>query len=164
MDNKNIIQQGTQAKYALTISREGFNEATDQFAVRLSWGMMGRSMTVTKDEMQPIKDGRWMLTFKTDGMVGAVTAATMLSVPDTDLPGGTMQEVDRQHIGFVVTSPCPRLMMCPKCCDQTEHGVRFERITEPGMAAKYLYLRDARGRRLVTADNQYLLVLAERAE
>lgn len=160
METKNIIQQGTCAKYAIAIEREGFDAATDDFAVRLSWGMMGRSMTITKRQMHPIKDGRWLLTFDTDGMVGAVTAATLLHVPDTDGEDGTLAEVDRQYIAFVVTTPCPRLMTCPKC-GEAVNGIIFERISEPGMAEKYRYLRDAKGRRLITADNQYLLVLAE---
>lgn len=160
METKNIIQQGTVAKYAIQIDREGFSEATDDFAVRLSWGMRGRSMTISKEQMQPVKDGRWLFTFDTTGMIGRITAATMLQVPDTDMAGGSMQEVDRQVIALVTESPCPRYMTCPRC-DTPEHGITFERILEPGMAEKYRYLCDAKGRRLLTADNEYILVLAE---
>lgn len=162
METKNIIQQGTTAKYAVSIRRESFDSDTDDFAVRLAWGLMGKSMTITKADMTPVKDGRWLLDFKTDDMVGAVTAATMISVSDPDIEGGTMQEVDRQVIAFVVTTPNPRLLMCPG--DDGEHCVTFERVTEPDLGEKYQYLRDVKGRRLVTADNHYLLVLTEREE
>lgn len=157
MEAKNIIQQGTTAKYAVSISREGFDSDTDDFAVRLSWGLMGKSVTIAKSDMTPVKDGRWLLDFTTDQMVGAVTAATMISVSDPDIKGGTMQEADRQVIAFVVTTPNPRLLMCPD--GEDGHCVTFERITEPDLSEEYQYLRDSKGRRLVTADNQYLLVL-----
>ncbi len=160
METKDILQQGTIAKYALQIDRDGFSEVTDDFAVRLSWGMQGQSVTITKADMQPIKDGRWLLTFDTTPMLGPVTAATMLQVPDTDMEGGTMQEVDRQYIAVVTASPCPRYMTCPKC-DPPAHGVTFERILDPGIVERYRYLCDSKGRRLTTADNQYLLVMNE---
>ena len=134
MNTKNIIQRGTEPKYLIEIDREGFDMSTDDFAVRLSYGMQGGSITITKSDMRQGIDGKWLMCFSTDDMVGAVTASCMIQVPDNDIPGGTMAEVDRQILCFVASTPNPHLIMYDE--DTKDHIVHYTRTTEPNVLTK----------------------------
>lgn len=157
MNVNDIIQQGTMAKYAVSISYDGFDADTDDFAVTLLWGMRGSKLTISKSDMRDIKDGRWLMAFDTTEMTGPVTAIMMAQIPDSDISGDLLQEVDRQVISFVVSTPNPRLLTCP--AESTEQAVTYERITEPGVADNYRYLRDSNQNRIRTANGDFILVV-----
>ena len=50
MDCKNILQQGDEGKFKITITRQGFLMSRDNFQVKLSWGMLDQSMTIHKNK------------------------------------------------------------------------------------------------------------------
>ena len=163
----NIIQQGEDAKYRIKISMPGiFIQNTDYFEVKLSWGMFGHSMTITKDEMIFGDDENWYFVFNTDGMVGRVTAECTMRVPDNDFAGGFRDEVDKQYLCFVCTNPLPKFLCAPKgsCEDDT---VVYTRTEDSDVASNYAFLIDAKERYLVVPaadaegedDFEYLMVL-----
>ena len=80
------------------------------------------------------------MQFSTKGMIGKITARTVYYIHDVDIdPDSEREEVDEQVIAFVVTTPCPTFINCPKCSDET-HDIRFERTEEPDIAALYMRL------------------------
>ena len=140
MDEKNIIQQGETVKYIITSRNPNFDIEEDDFTVELFYGMMGKKLTIQKSEMTYGTGGEYIMQFSTKGMIGKVTARTTFIVKDADInPNGEREEVDEQTIAFVVTTPCPMFLNCPKCSSEG-HDIRFERTEVPDIAATYLRL------------------------
>ena len=158
MDTKKIVQQGEEKKCQITIKRTGFVMNDDDFEVKLSWGLMGQSMNITKDQM--FSNGRdgWFFIFDTSPMIGPITAECTYYVPDGDYPDGLRTEVDRQYLCFVVSSPLPKCICCPALPVSTG-TVSYEFTDESDVAKSYIYLVDSEGRNLVTCDNEKLMVL-----
>lgn len=155
-----VIVQGEEAKYFIDIDQEGFDMAEDDFTVELRWGLLGQSMTLTKNEdMTADSSGKYFFEFSTKEMIGKVTAICRYYVPDVDDPDGVREKVDEQVIAFVVTVPCPRFLMCPNNCAGGEHNVTYERTDDSGIASKYQRLCTTLGQPLVTDDDLYLYVL-----
>lgn len=157
MDCKNIIMQGEEAKYAMRIDAQGFNMETDDFNVKLSWGMMGRSLVIEKSQMTFSIDGYYYFVFDTSEMTGRVVAKCTYGVPDIDCPDGIRTEVDEQLLCFVASTPLPRFACVP--APGCEHKVTYERSDQSDVASDYQYLSTVEGDRLITADTEYILVL-----
>lgn len=158
MDTKKIVQQGEEKKCKITITRTGFVMNDDDFKVKLMWGLMGQSMTITKDQMFSNDRDEWFFIFDTSPMIGPVTAECTYYVPDNDYPDGLRTEVNRQFLCFVVTSPLPKFICCP-ALPATTGTVSYEFTDESDVAELYAYLLDSQGRNLVTAENERLMVL-----
>ena len=158
MDTKKIVQQGEEKKVQITITRTGFVMNDDDFKVKLSWGLMGQSMTITKDQMFSNDSDEWFFVFDSSPMIGPITAECTYYVPDSDYPDGLRTEVNRQFLCFVVTSPLPKLICCPALPVSTG-TVSYEFTDESDVAQLYAYLLDSQGRNLVTAENERLMVL-----
>lgn len=158
MDCKNILQQGEEAKYGVSISRENFSMESDEFEIELSWGLQGESITIKKDEMVFGVDGYSYFVFDTSQMVGRVAVKCTYWVPDTDCPDGLRTEVDEQLLCFVATVPLPRFA-CVPAPSECEHNVTYQRSEASDVANKYEYLTTTDGDRLITVDTQYILVL-----
>lgn len=158
MDTKKIVQQGEEKKCKITITRTGFVMNDDDFKVKLMWGLMGQSMTITKDQMFSNDRDEWFFIFDTSPMIGPVTAECTYYVPDGDYPDGLRTEVNRQFLCFVVTSPLPKFICCP-ALPSTTGTVSYEFTDESDVAELYAYLLDSQGRNLVTAENERLMVL-----
>lgn len=172
-----IIQQGEKAKYIMTSQNPNFNMEEDDFYVELLYGMMGGKLTIQKSEMLYGTGGEFVMMFPTDGMIGKITARLVWQQHDTDSsPKNQRQNVDEQIIAFVVTTPCPHLLICPKCSSEG-HDVRYEHTEEPDVAAMYLRLcctetvtPESGGepyviyRPLVTRNDEYIYVLREQAD
>ena len=153
------------------------NLEEDDFYVELRYGMMGKKLVIPKSEFLYGTGGEFIMLFPTDGMVGKVTARFVWQCHDTDSsPNNQRQEVDEQIIAFVVTSPCPQLVICPKCSSEG-HDVRYERTDEPDIAAMYLRLcatevvtPESGGgpytiyRPLITRNDEYIYVLRDHIE
>ena len=153
------------------------NLEEDDFYVELRYGMMGKKLVIPKSEFLYGTGGEFIMLFPTDGMVGKVTARFVWQCHDTDSsPNNQRQEVDEQIIAFVVTSPCPQLVICPKCSSE-DHDVRYERTDEPDIAAMYLRLcatevvtPESGGepytiyRPLITRNDEYIYVLRDHIE
>ena len=158
MDTKKIVQQGEEKKVQITITRTGFVMNDDDFKVKLSWGLMGQSMTITKDQMFSNDSDEWFFVFDSSPMIGPITAECTYYVPDSDYPDGLRTEVNRQFLCFVVTSPLPKFICCPALPESTG-TVSYEFTDESDIAQLYAYLLDSQGRNLVTAENEYFMVL-----
>ena len=177
MSENDIIQQGEKVKYIVTSRNHNFNIEEDDFRVELIYGMMGKKLVIQKSDMLYGTDGEYIMQFSTSGMVGKVVARTVFYVHDTDIdPDGEREEVDEQVICFVVTTPCPVLLNCPKCSSEG-HDIHFERTEEPDIAAMYLRLcvteivtPESGGepypiyRPLITRNDEYIYVLRESAD
>ena len=177
MSENDIIQQGKKVKYIVTSRNPNFNIEDDDFRVELIYGMMGKKLVIQKSEMMYGTGGEYIMQFSTSGMVGKVVARTVYFVHDADInPDGEREEVDEQIICFVVTTPCPVLLNCPKCSSEG-HDIHFERTEEPDIAAMYLRLcvteivtPESGGepypiyRPLITRNDEYIYVLRESAD
>lgn len=177
MSENDIIQQGEKVKYIVTSRNPNFNIEDDDFRVELIYGMMGKKLVIQKSEMMYGTGGEYIMQFSTSGMVGKVVARTVFFVHDADInPDGEREEVDEQVICFVVSTPCPVLLNCPKCSSEG-HDIHFERTEEPDIAAMYLRLcvtetvtPESGGepypiyRPLITRNDEYIYVLRESAD
>ena len=174
MTEKDIIQEGKKVKYIITSRNPNFNIEENDFYVELLYGHMGKKLTIQKSEMLYGTGGEYLMQFSTKGMLGKVTARTVYFVNDADIdPNGEREEVDEQVIAFVVTTPCPMFLNCPKC-SYDDHSIRFERTEEPDIMAMYLRLcvteiitPESGGepypiyRPLITRNDEYIYVLRE---
>ena len=139
MNEVNIVQQGEKVKYIVTSQNHNFDMELDDFYVEILYGMMGKKLVIPKSKFLYVTDGEFVMQFSTEGMIGKVTARMVWQCHDTDSdPNNQRQEVDEQIIAFVVTTPCPQLLICPKCTGS--HDVKYVRTEESDIAAMYLRL------------------------
>ena len=142
MDAKFIIQEGDVAKYQMLIEHEDFDMMQDEFEVTLSWGCLGKSVTVKKSDMPCDEDGHWFLLFDSSDAIGKVLATCRYWVPDSDMSDGVREEVDRQYIGFVTSSPCPQFACECECPSQEEKPhVTYTRVWRSDVNTLYLNMR-----------------------
>ena len=176
MAELNIFQRGDKAKFIITSQNVNLNMETCDFYVELIYGMRADKIVIQKSEMLYGTDGEYVMIFSTEKMIGKIKARFVWYCIDTDVdPDNRRQEVDEQVIGFVVDTPCPQFISCPKC-SSVGHDVRYELTDEPDIAAKYLRLcvtetvTPEHGdpypiyRPLVTRNDEYLYVLRESAD
>lgn len=160
MTDNDIIVQGTEAKYFVDIEYEGFSMADNDFNIELFYGMHNDSIKLTKQDMTADTSGKYFFMFNTSKMTGKVTAVCTYYVPDTDDPDDSVRAITNEQIlCFVASTPCPKLLCCPKC-DPDEH-VTYERTDESGIASMYQRLCTAQGQPIVTDDDLYLYVLTD---
>ena len=171
-----IIQQGERVKYIVTSQNSSFNMEEDDFYVEILYGMMGKKLIIEKKDFLYGTGGEFVMLFDTTGMIGKITARMVWQQHDTDSsPNNKRQEVDEQIIAFVVTTPCPQLLICPKCSSEG-HDVRYEITEEPDVAAMYLRMVATEivipdhgepytiYRPIITRNDEYMYVLRESAE
>lgn len=171
-----IIQQGTKVKYIVTSVNQTLDMEACDYYVEILYGMMGKKVVIPKSEFLYGTGGEFVMQFDTTGMVGKVTARMVWQQHDTDSdPNNERQHVDEQIIGFVVSTPNPQLLVCPKV-DGDGHDVRYELTDEPDIAAMYLRLVATETvipehgepytiyRPLITRNDEYIYVLREKAD
>lgn len=165
MDERNIIIQGERAKYIVTSTNPNFDMETGDFYVEIIYGMMGKKITIQKNEFLYAPGGEWVMSFDTSDMVGPIKARMVQVLNDTDIePSHVRPEVDLQIIGFVVTTPCPQFLKCP--CNSGTHVVKYVRTLEPDIAPMYMRLcvteyypsGEPYYRPLITRHDEYLYV------
>lgn len=156
MDKTRIVQQGEVVKFKVQIA--DFDMEANDFKVELIYGYRRTIVTIEKAQMLE-NSGEYYITFDTEAMAGRVTARCAWYVPDTDIDGGVREKTDEQYLCFVVTTPCPQFLTCPACED--EHLVTYTRTEQSDIADKYQRLADKYDRPLVTADDEYIMVLKE---
>lgn len=163
MDCKNIIKQGEEAKYAVVIQYQGFDQDTDDFKVELSWGLQGQTLTIERNQMiSTIGSGHYFV-FDTSDMVGRVRVKCTWYVPDIDCPDGMRTVTDEQLLCFVAAVPLPQFA-CVPAPSECEHYVTYERTEESDIASGYQYLVSSQNDRFITNDSEYILVLAPAPE
>lgn len=131
MDNK-IIQQGTIAKWRVSINRADFDMETDDFSVTLSCGIYPhKEVVIDKSDMEVDGDA-YMLTFDSLSVLGQINATCTFNVAAND--GSTRKIVDRQVIGFVTSSTCPKFQ---GCCTCESSDVTYEPVAAEGHTILY---------------------------
>lgn len=156
MDQNNIIMQGERAKYFIRSDKWNFNFFENSFYLELIYGMQGEKITLHKSDFLYINE-RWIFSFPTDDIVGAVKARLVMEIFDPDCPDDVRQEVDEQYIAFVITNPCPQFFKCP--CTGGDHDIVYERTEQSDIGELYARLTDRNGKPLRTSDGGYLFVL-----
>lgn len=137
MNDRNIIQQGTEAEFQIEVLRTDFDWDTDDISVILGWGCNGESMTIGKEAMTYDDEGRYYFSFDTTGMLGWVSAECRYGTVDPDeATDGIRQRVDRQLLCFVSTSAHTNLGKCRKKVCGEKHYVRYTCMT--GEAILYM--------------------------
>lgn len=130
--DKNIIQQGTIAKWRVSINRADFDMATDDFSVTLSCGIYPhKEVVIDKSDMEVDGDA-YMLTFDSLSVLGPINATCTFNVTAND--GSTRKIVDRQIIGFVVNHACPQFQ---GCCSCESSDVTYEPVAAEGHTILY---------------------------
>ena len=157
MDKTRILQQGEEAKFQIAIKE--FDMEANDFQVTLIYGYRRTTQLITKGQMVHAADGKWYFTFDTDGMVGRVSIECLWQVPDTDYQDGYRQETDEQYLCFVASTPCPQFVACPACTD--DHPVTYTRTEQSSIADEYTYLGCADYDRIITCDDEIILVKKE---
>lgn len=156
MDQNSIIMQGERAKYFIRSDKWNFNFFENSFYLELIYGMQGEKITLQKSDFLYINE-RWIFSFPTDDIVGAVKARLVMEIFDPDCPDDVRQEVDEQYIAFVITAPCPQFFKCP--CTGGDHDIVYERTEQSDIGERYARLTDRNGKPLRTSDGGYLFVL-----
>lgn len=158
MDKTRILQQGEEAKFQIAI--KDFDMEANDFKVELVYGYRRTTVEIDKSQMVHSADGKYFFTFDTDGMVGRVTAVCTWHVPDTDYQDGYRQETDEQYLCFVASVPCPQFISCPQC-GANDHPVTYTRTEQSSIADEYTYLACADYDRIITCDDEIILVKKE---
>jgi len=147
MDAKYIIKRGDTAKYKVTIHHADFDQARDEYAVVLYYGMMGGRMEIPKKDMPVDEDGNIYMLFNSTDMVGWIKAECHYYVPDSDLQSGVREEVDIQYIGFSTSEPNPKLYceMPEQILEDGIEHVKYERVWRSDVNTLYLQARTSEG-------------------
>lgn len=158
MDKTRILQQGEEAKFQIAI--KDFDMESNDFQVKLIYGYRRTTQLITKGQMVHAADGKWYFTFDTDGMVGRVTVECTWQVADTDFTDGYREERNEQYLCFIASTPCPQFISCP-ACSTSDLPVTYTRTEQSSIADLYAYLGCADYDRILTCDDEVILVLKE---
>lgn len=96
-----VIQRGDEARIPITIECEGYTQATDDFYIILSWGLLGEKRTFQKSDML-LEGGQYYLSFDTEDMLGTIVSECHFFIPVAG--SDPREEVDRQPICVIRTS------------------------------------------------------------
>lgn len=91
---------GTGLKFAITITAEGFDQATDDWSVKFICGR--KSLEFDKQDMAISEDGAYIANVDTSLLgAGTLSVITYAHVPDEDWEQGYRVEVDKQDILYI---------------------------------------------------------------
>jgi hypothetical protein len=94
MDKKWLVNRGDIAKFQIGITHADFDQQADDFKVVLSWGMVKQTMTIDHKDIIHDEDGNFFIVFDSSDMLGLVKAACCYYIPDSDVEGGTREEIN----------------------------------------------------------------------
>ena len=123
MTERDIFVAGEEAKYFIDINQEGFSMTDDDFEVELLYGMSGKSLKLTKQDMTADTSGKYFFSVPTAGMVGKVTARFVWQAIDTDIDPDNRRPVDYglrarlpggRHHRHRQAAPCHRYQEVPE--------------------------------------------------
>lgn len=158
MDSTRIIQQGEEAKFKIEI--KDYDIENGSVELKLVYGYRRNEISIGKNQMFQGSDGKWYFTFSTEGITGRVSVVCTWQVVDTDCDDGYRMEVDEQYLCFVVSTPCPQFVSCP-ACSTSDLPVTYTRTEQSSIADLYAYLGCADYDRILTCDDEVILVLKE---
>lgn len=148
--------QGERAKYFISSERKDFSLEDDGFYLEIVYGLQNKKITIPKTDFLYLNE-KWLFSFPTTDIVGPVVARLVMEIEDETCPDGIRQEVDEQYIGFVITSPCPKFVVCPAC--KGDHEIKYERTEESDIGNRYARLCDKNGHPLKTVNDGFIYVL-----
>ena len=157
MDKTRIFSKDEEIKFEVLI--KDFDMEANDFGIQLIYGYRRNKVEIQKSQMIHGSDNKWYLTFDTEGMVGRVEVECWWQVPDTDYADGYRKETNLQYLGFAATTPDCQYITCPACGCDTNQPVKYTRTETSSIADDYAYLLTSEGDRLITSDNEYILVL-----
>ena len=147
-----IVPQGAEQKCFVEIKDVAMDDI--DFTLELIYGMRRRVMTIEKSQMKQDTTGKWFFIFKTDAMIGLVTARLTWILNDTDCPDGERTKVNEQPLCFVTVTACTKLFACP--CAKSDSVVTYTFTDDSDIASEYVRLCDCDGHPLATSDDLYL--------
>jgi hypothetical protein len=156
MDKKWLVNRGDIAKFQIGITHADFDQQADDFKVVLSWGMVKQTMTIDHKDIIHDEDGNFFIVFDSSDMLGLVKAACCYYIPDSDVEGGTREEINYQWLCFVTDDPTPMF-----CCDFEAGGdghVVYTRVYAGDVNTAYLNLRDSEKKNLLDSNGKQLRV------
>jgi hypothetical protein len=156
IDKTRIVSRGDIAKFKIEITHADFDQQTDNFYVVLTWGMTNQSMTIPQEDIKHDEDGNFFIVFDSSDMLGLVKAACCYYIPDSDVEGGTREEINYQWLCFVTDDPTPKF-----CCDFEAGGdghVVYTRVYAGDVNTAYLNLRDSEKKNLLDSNGKQLRV------
>lgn len=152
-----IIRRGTEAKCYIDIKNVAMEEI--DFHLELIYSYRRTVIPISKDDMQQDTSGKWFFMFRTDDIIGVVTARCVWELRDTDCSDGDRTKVDVQPLCFVADAACTKLFGCP--CAKDDSPVAYTFTDQSDIASEYLRLCDCDGHPLATDDDYYLYVHAD---
>lgn len=156
-----IIQKGDTAKYEVAITHDDFDQQTDPFFVVLHTNIPEQTITIDREDMLHDEDGHFYMRVPSGNMAGLVKAICHYTVTDSDIEGGTREEVDIQYIGFVTDSPCVHLdKHIPFGAPENNH-VLYTRIYRNDAHTLYLNVRTVDKQPVVDAEGKQIRVRKE---
>ena len=158
MDKERIIQQGDVAKFQVAITREDFDQVTDDFFVVLSWGIPKQDLVIEKQDMIKDEDDHFFMVFESCEMMGVVTATCHYMVTDSDFPDQRREEIDRQPLAFVVNTPCPKFANKSMCFGMDVKHVTYTRAFRDDVNSVYMNLRTSDKQPVVDSEGRQLRV------
>lgn len=129
-----MIHEGTDLKYKIAVSLQGFSLDNDDFTITIRNGYGQTKYAIAKSGCFRSRDGNWY--FGLSAVERGVYFATFTAlVKDGDFPDGTQAMVDMQHLADVDMCESYTVGQCD--CLQTEGmTVAYERITLPDLIEK----------------------------
>lgn len=95
-NNNERIWVGTDLKFAITITAEGFDQENDDWKVVFQCGR--NTLEMTKADMSIGEDGSFIANVKSSLLgAGTLSVITYAYVPDEDWEGGVRTEVDKKE-------------------------------------------------------------------
>ena len=155
-----ILRRGTEAKCYVDIKNVTMEDIN--FKVELIYGYRRTTIEIEKSKMSQDTQGKWFFVFKTEGIIGLLTARCTWYMKDTDCPDGERTKVDDQPLCFVADATCTKLFACP--CAKSDSVVTYTFTDESDIASEYVRLCDCDVHPLATTDDLYLYARADVAQ
>ena len=96
------IYKGTDLKFQIDISTEGFDMDSDDFKVVIK-NLIKYEKVITKGEMLVTENGKYLFTLNTTELgTGEYVISTFAYVPDSDFDSGIRTEVTKQTLCVVI--------------------------------------------------------------
>lgn len=148
------ITRNNIVKYQVVIHDDQFSFEENSITIVLSWGLMGESVTITKDNLLHDESGNYYFFVNTAGMYGTVVATCQFGVEDADSDGSEWPMTDRRHIFKVVDMSCCADPCVCECA--TEDGALVTYVQYTAVAGEHTVLMDSQGN-VISDVNGYML-------
>lgn len=90
---------GTDLKFKIDITAEGFNQSEDEYEIKVVCG--NQSQTITQDDIVEDEDGHYILIDTTQFGTGLIKLIVTAKVPDEDFDAGYRREVTVHELCYI---------------------------------------------------------------